>query len=129
MLFIYLRLILILPPILLGCNYLGELKISKDSTTQSGNTSNSSMNFGGITSTDLKTDSDVFDATASSIIWLKTIAGLTPGSTYKFLVRAKDSYEVIVTMNAAPESSPSFTVNPIVRVNGVKFGDSVRDRP
>jgi hypothetical protein len=164
-------LIFISPLIFVGCN--GEVKISKlNSTTGSGtNTSNvgSPMIFNGITSIDLKTDStlrinwiphgdaiayDVFDATSSTLIWLKTvvgqssssaiITGLSPSATYKFIARAKDSSwineantnKVSAIMNSAPDApssvalvsptSPGYSVNPIIRVGGVKASDVVK---
>lgn len=140
-----------------------------DSSQQLGDSSQSSIIFNGITSIDLITDStlrinwiphsdaiayEVFDASSSPIIWLKTINGqssssttlngLTPGYTYQLLVRAKDASwvsdnnlnKVTVTMNASPDTpvsvalvspaSPGNSGTPVIRVSGVKSGDTVK---
>lgn len=163
-------LLYLFPLVLLGCNNLGELNISQDPNTQTtGSNPSSSITFAGITSIDLKTDStlrinwlphadavayDVFDATNSPILWLKTavgqssssttLTGLTPGATYRFIVRAKDSSWVnednsnvlTVTMDLAPQAPSSITVispaspsnnsTPLIRVGGIKSGDTIR---
>ncbi len=72
----------------------------------------------------------------------RTVTGLTPGQTYTYRVRAKDSLgnedsntnSITVTMNAAPTPPSGFSLvlpnasrsTPVVQVQGVKTGDLIR---
>lgn len=98
---------------------------------------------------------DIFDVTSGSLVWIKTVlgqassshtlTGLTPNQLYKFRVRAKNTAgvndgnnnDVAVVMNAAPDmpsglsivsplSSPSLDATPVIKVSGVKSGDTIR---
>ncbi|HXH31335.1 MAG TPA: fibronectin type III domain-containing protein, partial [Bacteriovoracaceae bacterium] len=125
-------------------------------------------NFAGISSIDQTTDStlrinwvshagapayEIYNTTSGSI-YLATVSapgtsysitGLTPGATYRYRVRAKDSQGILdsntnhvsVTTNLAPNapsglalitpaSSPSGISTPTIRVSGVKNGDTVK---
>lgn len=130
----------------------------------------SSLNFAGISSVSAKNDTsltlnwtahpdavayDIFDTTSGSLTLINTafeqaqssssISGLTPGSTYKFRVRIKNSSglydtntnDMSVTMNSAPDvpsslslitpaTSPGNLATPTIRVSGVKNGDTVK---
>jgi hypothetical protein len=154
--------------LLSSCNGVGKLHISMNQVEHQ-NQPHNTLIFTGITSIDNKTDStlrinwiphtdaigyDIFDVTSGLLIWKSmvngqatasaTLTGLTPGQSYKFLVRAKDaswiddenSNEFSVTMNAAPDipnsltlispSSPAYFPNPTLQIGGVKPGDIIK---
>ena len=97
---------------------------------------------------------DIYDSTSSNLIYIKTVIGqssdqvtlngLIPGTSYEFRVRARTVSEtdnnikdISVTLNSAPESpttialvspmiSPGNLDTPIIRVGGVKAGDTVK---
>ena len=130
----------------------------------------SSLVFAGVSSVSAKNDTsltlnwtahpdavayDVFDTTSGSLFFKNSIVGqaqssisissLTPGSSYKFRVRIKNSQglydtntnDMSVTMNSAPDvpsalslitpaTSPGYLATPTIRVSGVKSGDTVK---
>lgn len=148
-----------------------EAALGTGSGEQSGEGgTDSSLVFAGVSSVSAKNDTsltlnwtvhpdaaayDVFDATSGSLVFKTSALGqaqssislsnLTPGSTYKFRVRIRNSAglndtntnDLSVTMNLAPDvpsalslitpvSSPGFLATPTIRVSGVKSGDTVK---
>lgn len=127
------------------------------------------ITFSGLTSVSAKTDStvtlhwnahadalayDVFNTISGSAVYVTTVFGqstdqasltaLTPGASYKFLVRMKNAAgqndsntnDILVSMNPAPgiptvalyspSSSPAYSSTPTIRVSNVKSGDTIK---